>query len=245
MKYIFGNWKMYLNVEDSLFLSQELSRIIFSEAKVCIFPNALVFRAAQDILSHNKNIQLGAQNVAWTPQGAYTGALSAELYKQCQAEYAIVGHSERRYIFGESNSDVRKKVEACFAAQITPVVCIGETREDKESNTRSIRLKEQIQAVFENLDCSSDQNIFIAYEPVWAISRGALADPCLPADVEDVHAFIATEIKQYTEKTVPILYGGSVNAENISSYLDIQNVDGVLVGNASTKKEFWQFVSHL
>lgn len=245
MKYIFGNWKMYLNIEDSLALAKDISVMKFSEAKVCIFPSSLVFRSVGDIFSQNENIQFGAQNVAWTPQGAYTGALSAELYKQCRANYALVGHSERRYIFGETNSDVRKKVEACLSAHITPIVCIGETREDKESNTRSIRLKEQIQAVFENLECKDDQAMFIAYEPVWAISRGASADPCLPADVEDVHAFIATEIKQYTEKTVPILYGGSVNVENISSYLDLPNVDGVLVGNASTKKEFWQFVSTL
>lgn len=244
MKYIFGNWKMYLSVEESLSLAKEIAVLQFSEAKVCIFPNALAFCAVQDIIASNQNIALGAQNVAWTPRGAYTGALSAEIYEQSSARYALVGHSERRYIFGETNTDVRKKMEACLAAEITPVVCIGETREDKENNTRTIRLKEQIKAVFSNLDLGAG-DIFIAYEPVWAISRGSSADPCNPVDVEDVHGFIRQEISQYTDKPVPLLYGGSVNAENVVSYTVLRNVDGVLCGNASTKKEFWEFVSKI
>ena len=235
---------MYLSVEESLSLAKEIASLQFSEPKVCIFPNALAFCAVQDIFAINQNIDVGAQNIAWTPRGAYTGALSAEIYKQSNAKYAIVGHSERRYIFGETNIDVRKKIEACFAANIIPVVCIGETREDKELNTRAIRLKEQIKSIFENLDLSTAE-LFIAYEPVWAISRGNSADPCKPEDVEDVHGFIRQEISQYTDKTVPVLYGGSVNAENVVSYTVLPSVDGVLCGNASTKKEFWEFVSKL
>ena len=244
MKYIFGNWKMYLSVEDSLSLAKEIAPIQFSEAKVCIFPNSLAFCAVRDILALNSNIYVGAQNVAWTPQGAYTGALSAEIYKQSNAKYAIVGHSERRYIFGESNEDVRKKIEACLAAKIIPVICIGETREDKELNTRAIRLKEQIKSIFENLELGTG-DLFIAYEPVWAISHGSSADPCKPEDFEDVHGFIRQEIAEYTDTYIPLLYGGSVNAENVVLYTVLPGVDGVLCGTASTKKEFWEFVSKI
>lgn len=244
MKYIFANWKMYLGVNDSLSLSKEIVQLPFSTSKVALFPNPLAFCAVRDVLLQNVALKLGAQNVAWTPQGAYTGAVSAELYKEAGAQYALVGHSERRYIFGESDQDVRKKVEACLAAKITPILCIGETREDKEKNTRSIRLKEQIKAVFENLSLAG-QEIMIAYEPVWAITHGTVSDPCLPTDVEDAHHFIRQEIAHYTDTTVPLLYGGSVNQENIVSYMIRDLVDGFLVGNASTKKEFWQFVSKL
>lgn len=244
MKYLFANWKMYLNIHDSLQLAQDIKSLHFPESRVAIFPPSLVFAQLKYFLSSNSTIALGAQNVAWTPQGAYTGALSAELYKEAGAQYALVGHSERRYIFGETNSDVRKKVDACLAAKVIPVVCIGETREDKEKDTRTIRLKEQIKSVLEGLTLE-DNGLLIAYEPVWAISHGGLADPCFPADVEDVHQFIRQEIAMYTDKIVPVLYGGSVNQENIVSYISLPTVDGVLVGNASTKKEFWQFISEL
>ncbi len=244
MKYIFGNWKMYLSLADSLALAQNLAPLDFNNVEVALFPTSLAFSQIKYFLQANTRIDLGAQNVAWTPQGAYTGALSAELFKEAGATHALVGHSERRYIFSETDTAVRKKIEACIAAKIIPIVCVGETREDKEKNTRIIRLKEQLKAAFENLQLNGE-SIFVAYEPVWAISHGNLADPCLPADVADVHAFIREELKQYTDKNIPILYGGSVNVENLVSYLSVDTVDGVLVGNASTKKEFWEYISHL
>jgi len=235
---------MYLNLEESVRLATAMSDIhLNNEYHAALFPNTLAFGAVNEILQ-STSFALGAQNVAWTPKGAYTGAVSAELYKEAGAQYAIVGHSERRYIFGENNNDVRKKVEACLSAKIIPIICIGETREDKEKNTRVIRLTEQIKAVFENLSLNGD-DIMMAYEPVWAVSSGTNAEPCTPADVEDVHLWIREEVKKYTAKYIPILYGGSVNAENIVSYISIPEVDGVLVGNASTKLEFWKFVSQI
>jgi len=235
---------MYLTVEESLGLATNIKDFrLASDYVVGIFPNPLAFSLVLNTLE-NTSFVLGAQNIAWSPKGAYTGAVSAELYKEAGARYALVGHSERRYIFGENNADVRRKVEACLSAKIIPILCIGETREDKEQNTRAIRLTEQIKTVFENLTLNGD-DILIAYEPVWAISSGPHAEPCTPADVKDVHIWIREELKKYTAKYIPILYGGSVNAENIVSYITLPEVDGVLVGNASTKPEFWQFVSEL
>ncbi len=244
MKYIFGNTKMYLTLEESIQLAQKISTFKFSShTSVALFPNSLAFSAVAQICV-NTSFAVGAQNVAWTPKGAYTGALSAELYKEAGAQYAIVGHSERRYVFGESNVDVRKKVDACLNANIIPVVCIGETREDKEKNTRTIKLTEQIKAIFEDLDFEEGK-IMVAYEPVWAISSGPHAEACTPNDVEDVHAWVKEEFQKYTHKNIPLLYGGSVNTENIVSYITLPLVDGVLVGNASTKPEFWQYVCEL
>ena len=244
MKYIFGNTKMYLTLEESVGLAGTIKSLpISSDYTVALFPTALAFGHMVETLQ-GTSFALGAQNVAWTPKGAYTGAVSAQLYKEAGAAYALVGHSERRYIFGETNDDVRKKVEACLAAKITPVVCIGETHEDKQQNTRTLRLREQIKAVFEGLSLG-EEKILLAYEPVWAISSLSQGEPCTPADVQDVHDWIREELKQYTDQNVPILYGGSVNSENIVSYMELPQVDGVLVGNASTKPEFWQFVSQL
>lgn len=244
MKYIFGNTKMYLTLEESLELAKNICKLPFSSEKtVALFPSSLAFGMSAQIFAESA-FAVGAQNVAWTPKGAYTGALSAELYKEAGATYALVGHSERRYIFGETNADVRKKVEACFSAKITPVVCIGETLEDKEKNTRALMLSEQIKAIFEDLNFD-EGSLILAYEPVWAIFSASKAEACTPSDVEDVHAWIQAEIQKYTQKRVPILYGGSVNSENIVSYMELPQVDGVLVGNASTKPEFWQFVSQL
>lgn len=242
MKYIFGNTKMYLTLEESIDLAKNISELSFSADKmVALFPNALAFGATAEIFAKT-SFAVGAQNVAWTPKGAYTGAISAELYKEAGAKYAIVGHSERRYIFGESNQDIRKKVEACLATNIIPVICIGETREDKDKNTRALKLGEQMKAIFEELNLD-DNTVMLAYEPVWAISSGPNAEACTPSDVEDISLWLKEEIKKYTEKNIPLLYGGSVNSENIVSYITLPLIDGVLVGKASIQPEFWQHVS--
>jgi len=245
MKYIFGNWKMYLDYNQSVDLINKLSPEIFDSKKVAVavFPNELVFARAAEAFSGSV-ISVGAQNVNWAPLGAYTGATSAHLFKQAGAEYSLVGHSERRYIFGETNDDVRKKVEACFDAGLVPVVCVGETAEDLESGKREYRLKKQMMKVFEGLDLTRNR-ILIAYEPVWAISGSGEGQPCAPADCEDAHGWIKNELKQYTDADVKVLYGGSVKPDNVLSYLSLETVDGVLAGGASTKFDSLMALIHL
>ncbi|MBD3311581.1 MAG: triose-phosphate isomerase [Candidatus Magasanikbacteria bacterium] len=228
MKYILANWKMYLNYEESVNLAKQI-KSLDTEDNLIIFPSALAFK---EIVS--MGFETGAQNVSWAPQGAYTGALSAFLYKEVGAKYALVGHSERRYIFGENNEDVRKKVESCFDVGLTPVVCIGETKEDKDESKTQYRIKKQIMKVFDNLDIGNNK-IIIAYEPVWAISHGGEGQPCTPADAEDVMGLIKREILEYTDNEIPILYGGSVDEKNVLSYVALEDCSGVLVGSASTK----------
>lgn len=227
--YLFANWKMYLNVEQSEQLARELGSLpIPNGVDMAVFPNTLAYKSVKEILASG-GIQTGAQNVAWVPQGAYTGATSALMFKEEGATYALIGHSERRYIFGENDNDVRKKLEACLQVGIIPVLCIGETEEDQQNDKRQYRLKKQLMASLEGLNVP-DNKLIIAYEPVWAIGTGK---PCLPADVEDVAGWIQLEIAEYGLKNVPILYGGSVNEENVSSFVAEPSVSGVLVGMAS------------
>lgn len=242
MKYIFANWKMYIDYEESVELINKLKQETFDIEKVeiGIFPNTIAFSDIVKITSGTDYV-VGAQNVAWVPAGAYTGAVSAYMFKQVGAKYALVGHSERRYIFGETNEDVRKKVKACLDVGLIPVLCIGETKEDLELGKREYRLKKQIMKVFEGLNLSDEQNIIIAYEPVWAVSRGGIGQSCGPIDADDVHSWIKNELREYTDRNIPIIYGGSVNSDTVETYISRGTIDGVLVGNASTKYE--SFVS--
>lgn len=236
MKYIFGNWKMYLNLKDSVDLAEKLGQqeFDFNKINLGVFSTALAFAEVQKKLP--EDIKIGAQNVSWTPQGAYTGAISAWLFEEAGAKYALVGHSERRYIFGETNDIIRKKVEGCLEVGLVPVLCVGETAEDKAENKREYRLKKQLMKVFEDLDLVG-KKIMIAYEPVWAISKGGQGEACLPADADDVMGWIKSELKQYTDQGISVLYGGSVDAGNVVSYVSLDTCDGVLVGSASTKEE--------
>ena len=237
MKYIFGNWKMYLGYEESLALAKEIAGMKVDQKKVTVgvFPNFVLLHDVVERL-RGSNIAVGAQNVSWSPAGAYTGAVSAYLVKDIGCEYALVGHSERRHIFGEHDNDVRKKVEACLSVGLIPVVCIGETKEDLDADKRQYRLKKQLSSVFDGLVLNGTP-VLIAYEPVWAISSGTGNIPCTPADADDVIGWVKQELKQYTANEIPVLYGGSVDDKNVVSYLSREAIDGVLVGSASTRAD--------
>lgn len=237
MKYIFGNWKMYLDLSESKTLAEAIVGESFDDKKVdlAIFPSALALSRVEEITRESK-IAVGAQDVYWTPKGAYTGAVSALMYKTAGCKYALVGHSERRHVFGETDEDVRKKIEACLDAGLTPVVCVGETKEEKDEGKSQYRLKKQLMKAFEGLKLNGG-DLMVAYEPVWAISKAGVGEPCSPAEADDVQGWIRLELKKYFSKNIPVLYGGSVNEKNVLDYTQLETVDGVLVGNASTKPE--------
>lgn len=235
MKYIFGNWKMYLSHAEAVTLAQNLKEHMTShEHEVVVFPNTISFAAVKTVV--DETVMVGAQNVGWTPRGAYTGATSAAVFAEVGASHALVGHSERRHVFGESNEDIRKRLEACIDAGITPVLCIGETKEDRAAGKTEYRLKKQLMHAFEHLNLNGNDMV-VAYEPVWAISKGGEGEPCMPEEAERMHIWIQEEIKQYTDQEIPIIYGGSVNAENVLTYTSESHVAGVLVGHASTKHD--------
>jgi len=152
--------------------------------------------------------------------------------------YALVGHSERRHIFGEKNVDIKKQFDACIDAHIVPVLCIGETREDRDNDKVQYRIKKQLYAALENTTYASDSFV-VTYEPVWAIGTGS---PCLAVDADEVISYIKQELVGLGYEHVAVLYGGSVNAQNVVSYLSLDCIDGVLVGSASTRADEWQKV---
>ena len=234
MKHVFANWKMYLNFDESCILANQLLSESFDAQKVslAIFPNFLAVSELVKIF-RDTPIEIGAQTCAWAPKGAYTGAVSAILLKEVGCRYVLVGHSERRYIFGESGDDVRKKLEAALEAGLIPVLCIGETEADLKEEKREYRLKKQLLKALDGLDLSG-RRFLVAYEPVWAIGSGS---PCLPADADDIHGWIKLELKQYSGEDIPVLYGGSVEAHNVAEYVARDTIDGVLVGGAAAKFE--------
>lgn len=237
--YLFANWKMYLDYSESNILANALAgetKKFPDTVKMAIFPSALSLYPVSQVL-HDVGIGVGAQNVYWVDKGGYTGEVSAVMYKEVGCEYALVGHSERRHQFSETNHDVRAKMEASLAAGLTPVLCVGETAAEREENKTEEIVEIQLRAALDKLDVPSDRELVIAYEPVWAIGTGVACDP---VEAERMHALIKKMVGVLVPgKDVVILYGGSVRPENVGEYLKQENISGVLVGGASAKLESW------
>jgi len=232
MKYIFANWKMYLGFDESCILMSQLLQENFQEdLELAIFPSTLAFSEIEK-LTRDSRWHLGAQNVAWVEKGAYTGAVSAQLFAELRSKYALVGHSERRHIFHEKNEDTQRKMAACFEAGVTPVLCIGETKEDLENGKRQYRLQRQIDEALSQTPFAG-KSFLVAYEPVWAIGSG---EHCTPFDAEDVIGWIKLHLEEtFGLSDTPVLYGGSVDASNVVSYTSQASIDGVLIGGCSAK----------
>lgn len=230
MRYFIANWKMYAGPKHSSELAAAYRDLIIPEGVTAIVaPGSLSLQEVQKTLA-NTAWKLSAQNIDWAPEGAHTGATSAEMYVEAGAQYALIGHSERRHIFGESDHDIEKKISAAIHAGLIPILCVGETAEDLAENKRQYRLKKQLQ-VLASLDTTAP--LVVAYEPVWAIAGSGTGTPCLPADVQDVHGFIKTELATFGFVDTPIIYGGSVKPETIVDYMAVPEIDGVLSGSAA------------
>lgn len=232
MKYLFCNWKMYLGLKESEALAKELAGASYDSEKlsVAVFPSYPSIPAVVKACEGGR-VEVGAQDCYWVPSGAYTGAVSAQMLATLGCRYVMVGHSERRHIFGESDTDARKKIDAALDAGLAAVVCVGETKEELADGKREYRLKKQLMKAFSELPMNG-KGIFVAYEPVWAIGTG---EPCDPAEVERIHAFIRAELTAYGIGHIPLLYGGSVSPDNVKAYIFADGVDGVLAGGASAK----------
>ncbi len=229
MKYVYGNWKMYLDHAQATELAGNLADVnIPTGVDVAVFPSMLSFASVSGQLA-DANISVGSQKVYWESAGAYTGAVNAEMVLASGGTHTLVGHSERRHVFGDTNEHVRKQLDAALSAGLVAVLCIGETAEDLERGERELRLQEQLRSALEGREIV-DGKLIVAYEPVWAIGTG---NPCLPDDADDIHGLLRSEIAQYTDLTIPLLYGGSVKADSVVSYLEKDTIDGVLVGSAS------------
>jgi len=236
---IAGNWKMYKTIPEAVETVEQLKEaikdvssreVVIAPSFVCLFPVAEVIRRS--------NIALASQNVFWEDEGAYTGEISPAMLRSGGCTYTIIGHSERRQYFGETNESVNKKSKKSLEGGLKVIVCIGESLEERDNkNTFSI-LRTQIEGGLRGLTADQMREVVIAYEPIWAIGTGKTAT----ADqAEEVHQFIRNQIgekqgKELSEKT-RILYGGSVKPDNIDELMAKKNIDGVLVGGASLKVE--------
>lgn len=231
-----GNWKMYNTLQESTALVSGIAgNITRTGREVVVFPPAV---HAVDVIKacSGSPIKVGLQNMHYEKEGAYTGELSPAMLTDIGAQYVLIGHSERRHIFGESDEHINKKIVSAIACGIVPLLCVGEKLEEREAGKSESTVNTQIISAFEGLSEADALKVVIAYEPVWAIGTGKVATPEI---AESMHAFIRTLLKKLYTDTVagaaPILYGGSVKPDNIAGLYVMANIDGVLVGGASIK----------
>ncbi|HEU5049934.1 MAG TPA: triose-phosphate isomerase, partial [Gemmatimonadales bacterium] len=201
------------------------------------YPPAPALPAVADAIARREDARVGAQNVHWEANGAFTGEVSVPIVAEAGARGALVGHSERRHIFGEADEDTRRKVAALHGGRLTPMLCVGETLEERESERTEAVVLRQLRAGLDGLTVPELEATMIAYEPVWAIGTGRNATP---ADAAAVHRVIRAELARLgAVERVPVLYGGSVNLRNALSLLAEDEIDGVLVGGASLEPDGW------
>ena len=237
-----ANWKMNLTIEEGLDLvKQVLDGSSSDGSEIIFFPPSIALSAIGGMLK-NTDYKVGIQNIHHEKSGAYTGEISAEMVKFLDVQYAIIGHSERRQYFFETDAQINGKIKSALSANLCPVVCIGESLPERESGKTNEILKKQLMSALKDIDNTSDR-LVIAYEPVWAIGTGKSADL---NQVYDAHNFINEILQSRFKNHTPILYGGSVKAENASELCEIKNVDGFLIGGASLQSEsFCQIIKNV
>jgi triosephosphate isomerase (TIM) len=238
-KFIAGNWKMNTTRAEGVALAAAVAKGVGSkrDVEVAVCPPSLYLSAVGESI-RGSVVGLGAQNCYHEAKGAFTGEVSPAMLVDVGCKYVILGHSERRAIFRESSADVNRKVVAALAAGLTPIVCVGETLDERKANRTTAVVREQIEQSLGALTADEVTKLVIAYEPVWAIGTGVVATP---EQAEEVHAdlrkLLQTRYSTEVAASVRIQYGGSVNAENAASLLGQPNIDGALVGGASLKAE--------
>lgn len=238
-KIIAGNWKMYKTVQEAIELVSGLKRELtaFSGVEVVVCPPFVALDAVSDLLTGH-DIKLGAQNLFWEKEGAFTGEVSGHMLKSLGVTHVIIGHSERRQYFGETNETVNKRLKAALANGLLPIVCVGENLQERESNRTFDVVRDHVTGSLAGMSKEDMLKTVIAYEPVWAIGTGKTATA---AQAQEVHRFIrqtlASLFDQPTANAVRIQYGGSVKPENTAELTAQPDIDGALVGGASLKAD--------
>lgn len=236
---IVGNWKLHANHLEAIQMVQKLSYRLdpddYDRVEVVVAPPFTALRSAQVVIEQDHmRIGLGAQNVFWEDSGAYTGEVSAPMLAKLAVQHVIVGHSERRQYFGETDETVNKRTRAVLATEMSPIVCVGETLDQREAGQAEEVVVGQVRGALARLDSEQVGRISIAYEPVWAIGTGRTA---LPDDAGLICGVIRETLRELANsesaERVRILYGGSVNPGNIKDFMAKTHVDGALVGGAS------------
>ncbi len=234
MPVIAGNWKMHKGPDAARKFCREFAQVAppTDHRTVLIFPPALSVTTVKDSLAEH-GIGVGVQDIHWEKEGAFTGQVSAPMAREAGARYALVGHSERRHVFGESDEETARKVRAALDAGLVPVLCVGETLEERKAGRLAEVILRQLDAGTREAGDDELAGMIIAYEPVWAIGTGETATP---EDAADAHGRLRARLRGRLDDAadaVPILYGGSVKPDNVADLLAAGDVDGVLVGGAS------------
>ncbi|MEI7811205.1 MAG: triose-phosphate isomerase [Ignavibacteria bacterium] len=239
-KVIAGNWKMYNDIPASVNLISELKKALSKgdvKADVIVCPPFTSLDTAKALITDSV-IKLGAQNMYYEENGAYTGEISAGMLKSAGCEYVILGHSERRTIFKESDELINKKVKKALASGLKPIFCVGETLEEREGGVTNTVIKMQVVAGLSGITAEELKSIIVAYEPVWAIGTGRTATP---EQAQEVHEFIRGLVgglySTEASEALVIQYGGSVKPENAEILLSQKDIDGALVGGACLKAD--------
>ena len=233
--FIAGNWKMFKTVHDAVVYVKEFRSLVkdIEGVEIVLAPPFTAVHAAVEA-ARNSNIGVAAQNLHWEREGAFTGEVSGPMIKEAGAEYVIIGHSERRTLFGDTDQTVNRKIGAAIAAGLVPIVCIGETLAEREAGETLSVLDRQIKAGFEGVTGEQVGALVIAYEPVWAIGTGRTATS---AQAQEAHAHIRQRLRQWfgapAADECHVIYGGSVKPDNIRDLIAEVDVDGALVGGAS------------
>jgi triosephosphate isomerase len=236
-----ANWKMNQGPADAAAFMRTFTDQYakHQDRRVVFFPPAVSLHVVVQAIKERSDLEAGVQNVHWEDKGAFTGETSAPLARSAGAKHALVGHSERRHVFGETDEQTGKKVAAAFKAGLTPMICVGETLAQREAAETISVVKRQLRAAVANVEAANIALAMVAYEPVWAIGTGKNATP---EDARAVHTELRSELRAILGErggAVPILYGGSVNKANVAGLLAADEVNGVLVGGASLDPEQW------
>jgi triosephosphate isomerase (TIM) len=234
-RFIAGNWKMFKTVQEATVYAKELRALVkdVDDVRAVIAPPYTAIHACAEAL-RNSNVSVSAQNMFWEREGAFTGEIGAPMIKEAGAEYVIIGHSERRTLFGENDVTVNRRVLAAIAGSLMPIVCIGETLEQRDRNETLGVIDRQMKGGLDSLSGDQVAALVIAYEPVWAIGTGRNATP---AQAGEAHAHIRSRVRQWfgapAADACLVIYGGSVKPDNIKDLIAQPDVDGALVGGAS------------
>lgn len=238
---------MKLGINESQDLAQQLVRLKPNNVEVVICPSFVSLSGVARVLK-NSNLSLGAQNVFWEAEGAYTGEVCANDLREVGCQFVIVGHSERRQHLGETDDVVHQKVKAALAVKLVPIVCVGETFEQRHDGATDYVLIKQVNAALDGINFGVDQQLIIAYEPVWVIGTGQAINP---HDAGAAHQVIRQTLidlfpLELIKNNCRIIYGGSVDSSNVSSFSRLNDTSGVLVGGASLKvDEFIEIVNNV
>jgi triosephosphate isomerase len=230
---IAGNWKMYKTVNEAVAFVNELRDVVkgVADVEIVVAPPFPSIHAAAEAL-RGSNVRVAAQNLHWEREGAFTGEVSAPMIRDAGAELVIIGHSERRTLFGETDTTVNRKIGAAFGSALTPIVCIGETLDQRERNETLDVLDRQIKSGLDGVTSEQLAQLVLAYEPVWAIGTGRNATPA-----GEAHSHIRQRLRHWfgveAADRCRVIYGGSVKPENIRDLVAQPDVDGALVGGAS------------